>query len=1772
MNNDVSQRSDLRLIGYGLFLAGLLCLGAVAPALAQDATTTVVTLTNSTYPANGYISVRVTDIATATVPTGTVTVTLSGVPQTVNLNAESANTAVGTTQIVSQAGTYAVSATYVPSSVAFAVSNDAGGNLVIAKATLTITADAKTITYGATPTFTAAITGYLNGDTAPVLGASGSQGATTSNATLTSGNPDAGSWTITPNVGTLASTNYAYAVATAALTVNRAVLTVTANSPTNIVYGTAAPGLSAAVTGQVNADGVGGYAGSALVTSSATTSAGAGVQNVGTWTTTAAVGTLISANYSFTYLTGSYSVTKKALTVTPGAVASNYGAAPAYTSVISGYVPGDNAGNSQGGAVSYSLPTATLTNSLPNQGSWPISAVVTGLTAANYSFVVGTDGTLTVSAVTLTVSAQTPTAITYGNATPTFTPSYTGLVNSDTAASALTGAPSYTNNATQTNGNPNAGTWASTPAVGSLVANQGNYTFAYTNGSFTVNKEALTLKADNATTVVYGNPFPGFTTTITGYVNADTSFTAYTGTPAVANVNATKTNGLPNAGTWNITPQIGTLASPNYTFTITSGTAIVSHAVLTITADPVTINYGIAPVFTTTITGAVNGENVNAIPGVSGTQGASTSNATLTNNKPNFGTWTITPAAGTLAAPNYFYSVATGTLTVNKVSLTISANSPTMNYGSTPTLTPNISGNVNGDTGTPSLTTPSATTSFGFINVGSYPVVAAAGTFPVLNYNVTYTDGTLTVNQLPITITALGQTVTYGTAFNSTPGAATVTVATLVAGDTGTPTLSADHTLAGSTFPNAGTWIITPAAGTISSTNYTITLVTAVFQVNKAALNVSAAPATITYAAATPIFTPTYTTFVTGDNAGNSLTGAPSFTDNATVTNGKPDAGGWNIVPALNGMTSANYTLTTVTATAAFTVNKAPLTVTAASPAAITYGTAFPNFTATYSTFVNGDTAAAVSGTASFSTNATLTNSNPNFGTWTVTPAVGSLIAANYSFTFVTGSITVNKALLSVNANSFQPITYGAAAPTFSYSVSGFVNSDNQAVVTGTAGFSSDATLTNGNPNVGTWTITPTQGTLISAHANYAFTIFTTGQFTVNKASLTISATSQSIVYGNAPSNAVSYNFVNGDTTGTAFTSGTPTVSNNANLTNSNPDVGTWTIIPAFNTLASNNYTLASATNGTLTVTPANLTVSAAPQTITYGTSQNLAPGATTVTVTGQVNGDSGAPSLSSSASLTNGNPNAGSWVITPAVGTLTHPANYNITYNTASLTVTKVNLTVRANSPANFTYGQASPVLSAAYTGLVNGDNSSAYTGTPTLTTNATVSGTTGFQNAGNWTVTVGSGSLTNPANYDIVLANGSYSVSKSALTITANGLSTVVGQAIPYSASVTGYVTSDTAATSFSGTITYTNNATLTNNLPNIGTWTITPVLTGLTSANYTLTPLTGTLTVRAAAPNPGGEPPPTSISLSAAPGSLTFTGPSGSVSPVPQSIQITSTPSVTAVTVTKGPAAWLTLTWGATTTPTTVAATVSVVGLVAGTYKETITVASADGTATALIPVTLVVTVSSNLSITQGASYGKGTAPNTAIAVFGAFSCPKPQVLAATVNGVTATIFASAATQINLAIPEIAATGYVPVQITCDGVVIGSGVTPIAAQAPGLFTLNYSGTGGGAILNQDYTVNGPQNGAKVGSFIAVYGTGFGALNPASPDGLQRLGATVTATIGGVDAPVVYAGETPGVTHALQQINVQIPANAPKGISVPIILTINGIATQTGVTVSIQ
>lgn len=90
--------------------------------------------------------------------------------------------------------------------------------------------------------------------------------------------------------------------------------------------------------------------------------------------------------------------------------------------------------------------------------------------------------------------------------------------------------------------------------------------------------------------------------------------------------------------------------------------------------------------------------------------------------------------------------------------------------------------------------------------------------------------------------------------------------------------------------------------------------------------------------------------------------------------------------------------------------------------------------------------------------------------------------------------------------------------------------------------------------------------------------------------------------------------------------------------------------------------------------------------------------------------------------------------------------------------------------------------------------------------------------------------------------------------------------------------------------------------------------------------------------------------------------------------------------------------------------------------------------------------------------------------------------------------------------------------------------------------------------------------------GDYISIYVSGFGVFAPAGADGLRRLAGNVTAQVGGVAANVQYAGETPGSTDALQQINVEIPMNSPAGSAVPVMLWINGAPTQANTTIAVQ
>ena len=130
-------------------------------------------------------------------------------------------------------------------------------------------------------------------------------------------------------------------------------------------------------------------------------------------------------------------------------------------------------------------------------------------------------------------------------------------------------------------------------------------------------------------------------------------------------------------------------------------------------------------------------------------------------------------------------------------------------------------------------------------------------------------------------------------------------------------------------------------------------------------------------------------------------------------------------------------------------------------------------------------------------------------GTYSINVTQGSLAATNYVFpNLVDGTLTVNQAPLTVTAAS-QSMTYGGTVPTPTYTISGFVNDDTSAVVSGTPTLTPGATSSS---PVGSYVTNISLGTLSAA--NYDFPNLVNGIVTVNQAPLTVTAASQSMTYG----------------------------------------------------------------------------------------------------------------------------------------------------------------------------------------------------------------------------------------------------------------------------------------------------------------------------------------------------------------------------------------------------------------------------------------------------------------------------------------------------------------------------------------------------------------------------------------------------------------------------------------------------------------------------------
>jgi len=110
-----------------------------------------------------------------------------------------------------------------------------------------------------------------------------------------------------------------------------------------------------------------------------------------------------------------------------------------------------------------------------------------------------------------------------------------------------------------------------------------------------------------------------------------------------------------------------------------------------------------------------------------------------------------------------------------------------------------------------------------------------------------------------------------------------------------------------------------------------------------------------------------------------------------------------------------------------------------------------------------------------------------------------------------------------------------------------------------------------------------------------------------------------------------------------------------------------------------------------------------------------------------------------------------------------------------------------------------------------------------------------------------------------------------------------------------------------------------------------------------------------------------------------------------------------------------------------------------------------------------------------------------------------------------------------------------------------------------------------------NQDNSINDPSHPAASGSTIQIYATGEGQTMPPSVTGSishqdrKEPVFPVSVTIGGVDAPVTYAGSAPEAVAGLLQVNVVVPRSAPIGTAISLILKIGNAASQTGTTIAI-
>ena len=562
----------------------------------------------------------------------------------------------------------------------------------------------------------------------------------------------------------------------------------------------------------------------------------------------------------------------------------------------------------------------------------------------------------------------------YGDRNPDFTIFYSGFVNNENE-SVLSAKPQATTNATPKS------------IVGDYPINLNggkarNYDFSYKQGMLTVVKAPLLAKV-NDETKTYGNHNPTFTIKFDGLKNGEI-------VPDWAEKPTIQTEATQTSDVGEYTIEASGVPQNYDLKKITPGTLTVTPASLTIKAnDKSRLYYSEEPSYDFTYSGFVNKENEQVLM----EQPVIETEATKTSN---VGQYIITPKNA--IAKNYTISYIPGILTIEKRTLTATAPNTQREYGEdNPTLTLSYSGFVNNENENIFIEMPIAFTSATRTsNAGKYHIDITEGI--ISNYEVDYIPGTLTVTKAPLAVKVKDATKVYG-AQNPT---FTMSYEGLKNGETAPAWYSPPSIQTKATkFSDVGEYAIQANGGV--AVNYNIEITDGTLNVTPASLTVRVHDTTRLYYEEEPDFNYTYSGFVNGDGE-NALSARPSLSTTATKLS---DVGEYDILAS--GANSHNYIISYINGT--LKVKPRTLIATTGNYER-TYNEENPAFKIVYDGFVANENESVLTTKPTAKTTAAKTS---DVGSYKIDVMGGD--AKNYTFSYVPGILTINKAEQSIDWN-----------------------------------------------------------------------------------------------------------------------------------------------------------------------------------------------------------------------------------------------------------------------------------------------------------------------------------------------------------------------------------------------------------------------------------------------------------------------------------------------------------------------------------------------------------------------------------------------------------------------------------------------------------------------------------------------------------------------------------------------------------------------------------